>query len=101
MSDNQPDPFQYVRDYYGVPAYKGGRVRYEGGDAPREGVITRAGGAHFYIQFDDCDFESGPFHPTWKLDYLDPTLKSQDDGASVGSGASHALAPQQEGPTSD
>jgi hypothetical protein len=32
----------YVRQFYGVPAYRGAPVLYTGGDTPRRGVIVSA-----------------------------------------------------------
>ena len=42
------DKFQYIRDYYGVPAYKGVRVNAYG----KEGVITGADNAYILIRLD-------------------------------------------------
>lgn len=63
----------YIRSYYGVPARKGGRVRYTGdrgpNATPREGTITGASGAHLTIRMDGDSFAQ-PYHPTWELQYL-------------------------------
>lgn len=58
--------FGYVRAYYGVPAKRGARVLYAG----RPGVITRGAGAHIRIRLDG-EKHSRPYHPTWRIDYLD------------------------------
>lgn len=61
---------KYIRDRYGVPAKRGARVRYSGGDMPVEGTITSAApGAHLRIRLDG-DKGVCYFHPTWKLEYL-------------------------------
>lgn len=62
----------YVRRYYGVPARNGGRVRYtgEGEDRPEFGTIMSASGAHLNIRLDGQK-HALPFHPTWRLEYLD------------------------------
>lgn len=60
---------QYVRDYYAVPAKRGGRVRYTGDGAPRLGTITAARHGSLRIRLDG-EKRSAPFHPTWELDYL-------------------------------
>lgn len=66
---------QWIRDHYGVPAKRGGRVRYspcEGSaDKPRLGTITGAASPHLRVRLDG-DRHSLPFHPTWQLEYLDP-----------------------------
>lgn len=59
----------YIRQYYGVPAKSGGRVRYSGGLAPVEGTIVVAQGAHLLIRLDG-QHEAMPYHPTWKIEYL-------------------------------
>ncbi len=59
---------QWVRDAYGVPAKRGGRVRYTGDKTPRLGTITAADhGLRIRL---DGDKRSLPFHPTWELEYL-------------------------------
>ncbi|MFC4373348.1 hypothetical protein ACFO5K_04465 [Nocardia halotolerans] len=59
---------KYVRDYYAVPAKRGGRVRYTGDGAPRLGTITSAD-HRIRVRLDG---EKRPriFHPTWELEYL-------------------------------
>lgn len=60
----------YIRKTYGVPAKKGGRVEYTGRAEPALGTITGADGAHLMIRLDGARFAL-PYHPTWKLRYLD------------------------------
>ncbi len=60
----------WVRKSYDVPAKRGGRVEYTGGDKPKFGTITGATGPHLRIRLDGACW-SRPFHPTWKLRYLD------------------------------
>jgi hypothetical protein len=60
---------QWVRDSYGVPAKRGGRVRYTGEKVPRLGTITGTRGPYLRIRLDG-DKRSMPFHPTWELEYL-------------------------------
>jgi hypothetical protein len=66
VSDNG----DYVRSYYGVPARIGGRVIAVG--CP--GRITGFSGWYLWVTLDDRD-TGAPYHPTWRVDYLD------DDGA--------------------
>lgn len=61
---------QYIRDYYSVPAKRGGRVIYSGEYLPRTGTIVGARGAHLRIRLDG-DKHIQNFHPTWELKYLE------------------------------
>ena len=65
---------KYIRDTYGVPAYRGARVRYCRGKLgmdPRIGTIMSADGAYLRIRFDgDLRTYPAPFHPAWGLTYL-------------------------------
>jgi hypothetical protein len=58
--------FQYIQDYYKVPAETGRRVSYQG----KEGVITRAINQYIEIHFDGDKKPRGPFHPTCDITYL-------------------------------
>lgn len=60
----------YIRKTYGVPAKRGGRVRYTGDSrGERFGTIKSARGGYLKIQLDG-DSYTGTYHPTWKLEYL-------------------------------
>lgn len=52
------DPLQYVRDTYGVPAYVGVPIEYEG----KAGVITGASGPHVKARLDG-EKHARPYHP--------------------------------------
>ena len=58
---------KYIRDHYGVPAKRGGRVRYNG---RIEGAITGSVGALLRVRMDGDGF-SLKYHPTWEMEYLD------------------------------
>lgn len=60
---------EYIRKTYGVPAKRGGRIRFTGGREPQEGTITRGSNAHIMVRFDDS-LSSVPMHPTWEITYL-------------------------------
>lgn len=61
----------YIRRAYGVPVKRGGRVRYTGGlCGERLGTIKSARGGYLNILLDG-DRWPLPFHPTWKLEYLE------------------------------
>lgn len=59
----------YVRKAYGVPAKRGGRVRYTGCGREELGTIIGASGGHLKVRLDGVR-HGMPFHPTWKLEYL-------------------------------
>jgi hypothetical protein len=67
--------FDYIRDYYQVPARLRGRVRYEG----RGGTIIGAKGQYLRVQLDD-ETTPGTFHPTWHLTYTDAATDPEWDG---------------------
>lgn len=60
----------WVRKTYGVPAKRGGRVEYSGEGRPELGTIASASGGRLCIRLDGIR-HTMPFHPTWKLRYLD------------------------------
>lgn len=61
---------EYIRNYYGVRAKKGGRVKAYG----TPGTITGARNAHLLIKLDgeQC---SAPYHPTDGIEYLEQESK--------------------------
>lgn len=60
------DCYQYVRQYYEVPAYIGVRVTVRG----KSGVLARTQQGHYvYILFDGEKRATGPFHPTDGIEY--------------------------------
>lgn len=61
---------EYISKAYGVPAKRGGRVEYTGDGKPVLGTIVSASGAHLNIRLDGQKYHF-PYHPTWKLRYLD------------------------------
>lgn len=61
---------QKIRDSYGVPAKRGGRVEYTGNGRNVPGQITGAKGALLRVRLDGDKF-SILFHPTWQLRYLE------------------------------
>lgn len=62
---------KYVRDRYGVPVRRGGRVIYTGEKHPLFGTIRSASGGRVNIELDHIR-GAMPFHPTWELQYLAP-----------------------------
>lgn len=71
-----PDCYDYVRRYYGVPAYVNARVRI----GNREGVLVRSTTGHYVeVRFDGERRVTGPYHPTDGVEYLaqSPTPEPQ------------------------
>ena len=58
---------QYIRDYYDVPAKRGGRVRWMGHYI---GEIVGTRGPHLRIRLNG-EKAIRSYHPTWNIDYLD------------------------------
>ncbi len=63
---------EWIRKNYRVPAKRGGRVEYTGEATPQLGTICGANGGHLSIRLDGVKHPM-PFHPTWKIRYLDAT----------------------------
>jgi len=61
---------QYIRDTYGVPAKRGGRVEYTPNGNRTRGTITGSSGQYLRVRLDGSK-HSGRFHPTWEMRYLD------------------------------
>lgn len=77
-------PGQYVRDYYGVPAFIGRPVVFTW-DGRHQGKITGFKGAYLLIKFDDAaeNVAGEKFHPTWEIEYpldLDAEPLESDQG---------------------
>lgn len=51
--------FDYIRNYYGVPAKRGARVEYQG----KLGTVTGTSGPHVTVKLDGSKL-SFPYHPT-------------------------------------
>lgn len=51
--------FDYIRDYYHVPAKRGARVEYKG----KSGTVTGTHGPHIRVRLDG-DKRSNVYHPT-------------------------------------
>jgi hypothetical protein len=70
---------EYIRDAYGVPAKRGGRVKFTGGDAETTGTITGARGHYLRIRLDGHK-RTMSYHPTWEIEYTAPN--DQGSGAA-------------------
>lgn len=72
--------FDYIRQYYKVPAEKGRRIRYSGGADPVTGEIVGTDGQYIKVAVDD-ELLTLVLHPTWKVEYLDaPQQGSSERG---------------------
>jgi hypothetical protein len=61
---------QYIRDFYGVPAKRGSRVRYSGSETgPSVGKIVGARQQYLPVKFGHVP-RPLILHPTWKIEYL-------------------------------
>ena len=67
---------EYIRDTYGVPAKRGGRVEYRGGAEIQTGTITGSDGHYLRIRIDG-EKHSGNYHPAWAMRFLDATPPTQ------------------------
>lgn len=65
---------EYIRKTYGVPAYKGAKIRYTGVGNVCVGTITSSNCAHLLITFESggelADGKEHILHPTWNIEYL-------------------------------
>lgn len=61
---------EYIRETYGVPAEKGGRVKYTNGSGvATEGAITGTHAAYIKVKMDGNKL-SKCYHPTYNIEYL-------------------------------
>jgi hypothetical protein len=60
----------HIRRTYGVPAKRGGRVRFSGniGREPLVGTIIGSTGAWLCVRFDG-EVHRRVLHPTWEIEY--------------------------------
>lgn len=67
-----------IRERYGVPAKRGGRVIYSGEGLPRTGTIVGStrGNDHLRIRLDGDNLVHS-FHPTWELKYMKESANDQ------------------------
>lgn len=61
--------FEYIRNYYQVPAEIGREIMFEG---KRKGIIVADRGNYIGVNFFDSDPEEVLLlHPTWEVEYLE------------------------------
>jgi len=62
----------YIRKVYGVPAKRGGRVRFtDRAGKPWTGRIKSARGPHLRVAFPEFPRATALLHPTWNLEYME------------------------------
>jgi hypothetical protein len=64
---------RYIREQYGVPAKRGGRVKFKG----KPGTITGFHNAYLRIRLDG-ERVSGVYHPTWEIEYEKEATDGQE-----------------------
>lgn len=60
----------YIRKFYGVPAKRGARVEYTGGNVPVTGTIVGSDNSGRLRVRMDGKSHAGIYHPTWEIRYL-------------------------------
>lgn len=61
---------KHIRDYYKVPAHKGGRIQY-GLNHPVFGTIIGGKNDRLRVKFDLMPNRTALLHPDWRISYLD------------------------------
>ncbi len=54
-----------IKQTYGVPVKKGGRIKFQG----KPGTIVGVRGAYLRVRLDGED-SVGNYHPTWEMEYV-------------------------------
>jgi len=73
---------KYIRDHYGVPAKRGMRICFSGGQdgQGRHGTIVGAMRQYLRVRFDLYPTVVRNLHPTWEVEYLtEPTDTSEGE----------------------
>ncbi len=69
---------EYIRTHYGVPAWRGGRIRFtDVNGVVWNGRITSARGAYLRVLVDDRVpgyRKRLILHPTWQIEYVGPNV---------------------------
>jgi len=66
---------EWIRKNYGVPAKRGGRIRYTDNHGDKwEGTITAARGPYLLVHIPGWHLQRARLHPTWNVEYLDAKI---------------------------
>ena len=61
----------YIRRTYGVPARRGGRIKFRPCQGlEKEGFVVAASGQYIRVRFADMR-RTVLLHPTWRVEYVD------------------------------
>jgi hypothetical protein len=58
-----------IRDYYKVPAKRGGKIIYSGDGVPKKGTIKSAKSGRLRVLLEGYK-HLVTLHPTWEIEYL-------------------------------
>ncbi len=61
---------QHIRDYYGVPAKRGARVKYTWRTPGRLGTVVGSRAQYLRVRFDDTPDRIFTLHATWELEFV-------------------------------
>ena len=61
---------QHIRDYYGVPAKRGARVKYTWRNPGRLGTVVGSRSQYLRVRFDDEPKRIETVHATWELEFV-------------------------------
>jgi len=68
----------YIRKAYGVPAVRGGRIKFQPcSGIAKEGFVVAARGQYIRVRFADMR-RTVLLHPTWNVEYLEPETKQTE-----------------------
>lgn len=62
---------QHIRDYYGVPAKRGARIKYTLRNPGRLGTVVGSRNQYLRVRFDDNPDRIFTLHATWELEFLE------------------------------
>jgi len=72
VSASSSQALAYIRGHYKVPARRGQRILYGGGEHGDEfGTITGGHGPHLIVRLDSDPGTKVILHPTWAVEYLE------------------------------
>ena len=68
-----------IRKQYGVPAKRGGKIRYTDSRGKQwVGQIRSAKGGHLRVTFSEFPKAIATIHPTWNIEYLTVNQSKQE-----------------------
>ena len=64
---------EYIRNFYGVPAKRGGRISFTNAKKAAQGTIIGSRGAYIRVRMDGSGMVHS-LHPEWHIVYLTPNV---------------------------